>query len=132
MASLPFRYTRSALNELAEAPLVAHNLLRAHAAGVRAFRESGTRGEIGLLADRLGFDLEEIKKLLLNGFKSAFLPYHEKRRFMRAISDTPRMKYRTVMPSLTSCSYASTASPTSVPLAIRITSGVASGSPAST
>ena len=24
--------------------------------------------------------------MILNGFKSAFLPYHEKRRFMRAIS----------------------------------------------
>jgi beta-glucosidase len=35
----------------AEAPLVAHNLLRAHAAGVQAFRASGARGAIGLVVN---------------------------------------------------------------------------------
>ena len=35
----------------AEAPLVAHNLLRAHAEGVRAFRASRARGQIGLVVN---------------------------------------------------------------------------------
>jgi adenosine deaminase len=35
--------------------------------------------EIELLVDRLDFDLEQIKKLLLNGFKSAFLRYPERK-----------------------------------------------------
>jgi len=35
--------------------------------------------ELTLLVDHLGFDLEEIKKLLMNGFKSAFLRYSERK-----------------------------------------------------
>jgi adenosine deaminase len=35
--------------------------------------------ELALLVEHLGFDLEEIKKLLLNGFKSAFLRYPERK-----------------------------------------------------
>ena len=35
--------------------------------------------ELELLVDHLGFDLEEVKKLLMNGFKSAFLRYPERK-----------------------------------------------------
>jgi len=35
--------------------------------------------ELALLVEHLGFDLEELKKLLLNGFKSAFLRYPERK-----------------------------------------------------
>ncbi|HJR53208.1 MAG TPA: adenosine deaminase [Gemmatimonadota bacterium] len=43
--------------------------------------------EIELLADHLGFDLEEIKKLLLNGFKSAFLRYPERKALIAEASE---------------------------------------------
>jgi adenosine deaminase len=35
--------------------------------------------ELALCCEHLGFDLEEIKKLILNGFKSAFLRYPERK-----------------------------------------------------
>jgi beta-glucosidase len=34
-----------------EAPIAAHNLLRAHGAGVQTFRESGARGQIGIVVN---------------------------------------------------------------------------------
>ena len=43
--------------------------------------------EIELLVDRLGFDLDEIKKLLLNGFKSAFLRYPERKALIAEASE---------------------------------------------
>lgn len=43
--------------------------------------------EIELLVDRLGFDLEEVKKLLLNGFKSAFLRYPERKALIAEASE---------------------------------------------
>jgi len=33
----------------------------------------------------MGFGLEDIKQVIMNGFKSAFLPFHEKRRFLETI-----------------------------------------------
>ena len=36
----------------------------------------------------LGFTLEELKVLLVQGFKSAFLPYREKRELLRRVNDT--------------------------------------------
>ena len=36
----------------------------------------------------LGFTLEELKILLVQGFKSAFLPYREKRELLRRVNDT--------------------------------------------
>lgn len=36
----------------------------------------------------LGFTLEELKILLVQGFKSAFLPYREKRELLRKVNDT--------------------------------------------
>ncbi len=38
--------------------------------------------ELELVSGRLGFTLEEIRKLLLNGFKSAFLRYPERKRLI--------------------------------------------------
>ncbi|HKY60182.1 MAG TPA: adenosine deaminase [Gemmatimonadota bacterium] len=43
--------------------------------------------EIELLVEHLGFDLEEVKKLLLNGFKSAFLRYPERKALIGEASD---------------------------------------------
>ena len=43
--------------------------------------------EIELLVDRLRFDLEEVKKLLLNGFKSAFLRYPERKALIAEASE---------------------------------------------
>ena len=45
----------------------------------RLMSDTTMTGEIELLVERLGFDLEEVKKLLLNGFKSAFLRYPERK-----------------------------------------------------
>jgi adenosine deaminase len=35
---------------------------------------------------KMGFSLADIKQVILNGFKSAFLPFHEKRRYLEKIS----------------------------------------------
>jgi adenosine deaminase len=43
--------------------------------------------ELALLVEHLGFDLEEIKKLLLNGFKSAFLRYPERKALIGQASE---------------------------------------------
>lgn len=43
--------------------------------------------ELALLVEHLGFDLEEIKKLLLNGFKSAFLRYPERKALIGEASE---------------------------------------------
>ena len=41
--------------------------------------------EMYLLHSQMGFDLADIKQVIMNGFKSSFLPFHEKRRFLEAI-----------------------------------------------
>lgn len=41
--------------------------------------------EMYLLHSEMGFELADIKQVIMNGFKSAFLPFHEKRRFLEAI-----------------------------------------------
>ncbi|CAN5892862.1 adenosine deaminase [soil metagenome] len=43
--------------------------------------------ELALLVEHLGFDLEEIKKLLLHGFKSAFLRYPERKALIGEASE---------------------------------------------
>jgi adenosine deaminase len=43
--------------------------------------------EIELLVDHLGFTLEEVKKLLMNGFKSAFLRYPERKALIAEASE---------------------------------------------
>jgi len=42
--------------------------------------------ELHLLHTQLDFDFAELRQVLLNGFKSAFLPYHEKRRLLRTVA----------------------------------------------
>ncbi len=41
--------------------------------------------ELFILHRDMDFGLEDIKQVIMNGFKSAFLPFHEKRRFLEAI-----------------------------------------------
>ena len=41
--------------------------------------------ELHLLHTEMGFELADIKQVIMNGFKSAFLPFHEKRRFLEKI-----------------------------------------------
>ncbi len=41
--------------------------------------------ELHLLHTRMDFSLDDIKQVIMNGFKSAFLPFHEKRRFLETI-----------------------------------------------
>lgn len=42
--------------------------------------------ELYLAHQHMGFTLADLKQLVLNGFKSAFLPFHERRAMLRAIS----------------------------------------------
>jgi adenosine deaminase len=43
--------------------------------------------ELYLLHTKLGFSLRDIKQVIMNGFKSAFLPFHEKRRYLEKIGE---------------------------------------------
>ncbi len=43
--------------------------------------------ELYLLHSAMGFGLEDIKQVIMNGFKSSFLPFHEKRRFLETIGE---------------------------------------------
>jgi adenosine deaminase len=52
----------------------------------RLITDTTVSRELHLIHTQLDFDFNELRQVILNGFKSAFLPYHEKRRFMRAIS----------------------------------------------
>ena len=52
----------------------------------RLITDTTVSRELHHLHTQLDFDWTELRQVILNGFKSAFLPYHEKRRFMRAIS----------------------------------------------
>jgi adenosine deaminase len=50
----------------------------------RLITDTTVSRELHLLHTELDFDFAALRQVILNGFKSAFLPYHEKRRFMRA------------------------------------------------
>jgi len=52
----------------------------------RLITDTTVSKELHHIHTELDFDFTELRQVILNGFKSAFLPYHEKRRFMRAIS----------------------------------------------
>ncbi len=52
----------------------------------RLITDTTVSKELYLLHTKLGFSLRDIKQLILNGFKSAFLPYHEKRRHLEKTS----------------------------------------------
>jgi adenosine deaminase len=53
----------------------------------RLITDTSVSKELYLLHTELRFSVREIKDLLINGFKSAFLPFHEKRRLMAGIAD---------------------------------------------
>ncbi len=52
----------------------------------RLITDTSVSKELWLLHTQAGFRLSEIKLMIMNGFKSAFLPFHEKRRFLRQIN----------------------------------------------
>ncbi len=52
----------------------------------RLITDTSVSKELWLLHTQMGFRLSEIKLIIMNGFKSAFLPFHEKRHFLRVIS----------------------------------------------
>ncbi|MBX7078007.1 MAG: adenosine deaminase [Nannocystaceae bacterium] len=52
----------------------------------RLITDTTVSRELYLLHTRMGFSLQDIKQIILNGFKSAFLPFHEKRRYLEKIS----------------------------------------------
>lgn len=43
--------------------------------------------ELWLCHTQLGFTLEDLKQVVLSGFKSAFLPFHEKQQYLRKVSE---------------------------------------------
>jgi adenosine deaminase len=52
----------------------------------RLVTDTSVSKELHLLHTQLDFDFSELRQVILNGFKSAFLPYHEKRRLLRGVS----------------------------------------------
>jgi adenosine deaminase len=53
----------------------------------RLITDTTASKELWLLHSRVGLRFEDVKQVVLNGFKSAFLPFHEKRRFLAEISE---------------------------------------------
>ena len=52
----------------------------------RLITDTSISQEMHLMHTQMGFTLDDIKQVILNGFKSAFMPFHEKRRFLEEIS----------------------------------------------
>lgn len=52
----------------------------------RLITDTTVSKEMHLMHTEMGFTLEDIKQVILNGFKSAFMPFHEKKRFLEATS----------------------------------------------
>lgn len=52
----------------------------------RLITDTSVTQELKVLHEQLGFSLADIKQVLLNGFKSAFLPFHERRRLLMEVS----------------------------------------------
>ncbi|QQR90600.1 MAG: adenosine deaminase [Myxococcales bacterium] len=52
----------------------------------RLITDTTVSKELWLCHTKMGFSVEEIKHLVLNGFKAAFLPFHIKQRYVRKIS----------------------------------------------
>ncbi|MBL4687425.1 MAG: adenosine deaminase [Nannocystaceae bacterium] len=52
----------------------------------RLITDTTVSKELWLMHTEMDFSLADIKQVILNGFKSAFLPFHEKRRYLEAIS----------------------------------------------
>lgn len=52
----------------------------------RLITDTTVSKELWLCHTQLGMSLTEIKRLILNGFKAAFLPFHQKQAFLRRIA----------------------------------------------
>lgn len=52
----------------------------------RLITDTTVSKELWLCHTQLGMPLSEIKRLILNGFKAAFLPFHQKQAFLRRIA----------------------------------------------
>jgi len=52
----------------------------------RLMTDTTVSKELWLMHTEMAFSLDDIKQVILNGFKSAFLPFHEKRRFLESVS----------------------------------------------
>ncbi|MDP3274864.1 MAG: adenosine deaminase [Deltaproteobacteria bacterium] len=74
--------------------LATHPLKLYHDLGVRVTINTDNRlitdttvsKELWLAHTQMGLSLQDLKQIALNGFKAAFLPYHERRGMLRAIS----------------------------------------------
>jgi adenosine deaminase len=51
----------------------------------RLITDTTVSQELHHLHTQMGFGLDDIKQVIMNGFKSAFMPFHEKRRYLEAI-----------------------------------------------
>jgi adenosine deaminase len=52
----------------------------------RLITDTNVSKELWVCHAEMGMPLADIKQIILNGFKSAFMPFHEKRRFLETIS----------------------------------------------
>jgi adenosine deaminase len=53
----------------------------------RLITDTTVSKELWLAHTRTGLTLADIKQIVLNGFKSAFLPFHEKQRYLASVSE---------------------------------------------
>ena len=74
--------------------LASHPIALYHQLGLRVTINTDNRlitdttvsRELWLAHTQIGLDLESIKRILISGFKAAFLPFHEKQAMLRQIS----------------------------------------------
>jgi len=79
----------------AVAELETHPIKLFHDLGVRVTVNTDNRlvtdttvsRELHLCHSALGFSLEDIKRIVLNGFKASFLPFHQRQDYVRRIAD---------------------------------------------
>ena len=53
----------------------------------RLITDTTVRRELWLSHTQMGLPFADIKQIILNGFKSAFLPFHVKQQYLRKVSD---------------------------------------------
>lgn len=53
----------------------------------RLITDTTVSKELYLCHTEMGFDLDDIKSMILNGFKAAFLPFHVKQQYLRHVSE---------------------------------------------
>jgi adenosine deaminase len=51
----------------------------------RLMTDTTVSQELHLCHTKMGFSLADIKQVIMNGFKSAFMPFHQKRQFLEKI-----------------------------------------------